>query len=266
MPIGRAISAIPPSSSAPIATLIAKDYAAKQRAGIDPDRATPWTDALSATPPHEGSNTTHFSVVDAAGNAVSNTYTLNFSYGVGLVADGTGVLLNNELDDFTAAPGASNAYRPGRIRGQPARPRQAALVVDVANHRAEGRQAGAGDGLARRQPHHLDRAAGDRQCARLPHGCRVRGGGAARCTINGCRTKSGSSTVSPTMCIAALRAKGHTVIEPLGQTSANSIAVTDRMDCSARPIRAPVAPNAAGRVGRSGGGWRICLMTASGSA
>jgi gamma-glutamyltranspeptidase / glutathione hydrolase len=96
--------------SAPVATLISKDYAAKQRAGIDPDRATPWTDALSATPPHEGSNTTHFSVVDSMGNAVSNTYTLNFSYGVGLVADGTGVLLNNELDDFTAAPGASNAY------------------------------------------------------------------------------------------------------------------------------------------------------------
>ena len=65
---------------------------------------------LSATPPHEGSNTTHFSVVDAAGNAVSNTYTLNFPYGVGLVAEGTGVLLNNELDDFTAAPGASNAF------------------------------------------------------------------------------------------------------------------------------------------------------------
>ena len=64
----------------------------------------------SATPPREGGNTTHFSVVDAAGNAVSNTYTLNFSYGVGLVAEGTGVLLNNELDDFTAAPGASNAY------------------------------------------------------------------------------------------------------------------------------------------------------------
>src|ERR1700736_3498082 len=96
--------------NAPIATLIAKDYAARQRAGIDLDRATPWTDALSATPPREGSNTTHFSVVDGRGNAVSNTYTLNFSYGVGLVADGTGVLLNNELDDFTAAPGASNAY------------------------------------------------------------------------------------------------------------------------------------------------------------
>ena len=55
-------------------------------------------------------NTTHFSVVDSSGNAVSNTYTLNFRYGVGLVADGTGVLLNNELDDFTAAPGASNAF------------------------------------------------------------------------------------------------------------------------------------------------------------
>ena len=49
-------------------------------------------------------------MVDRFGNAVSNTYTLNFSYGVGLVAEGTGVLLNNELDDFTAAPGASNAY------------------------------------------------------------------------------------------------------------------------------------------------------------
>ena len=96
--------------NAPIAALIAKDYAAKQRAGIDLARATPWTDALAAVPPREGSNTTHFSVVDSRGNAVSNTYTLNFSYGVGLVAEGTGVLLNNELDDFTAAPGASNAF------------------------------------------------------------------------------------------------------------------------------------------------------------
>jgi gamma-glutamyltranspeptidase / glutathione hydrolase len=95
--------------SAPIATLIAKDYAARLRASIDPDHVTPLTDA-SLVQPHEGHNTTHFSVVDAFGNAVSNTYTLNFSYGVGLVADGTGVLLNNELDDFTAAPGAANAF------------------------------------------------------------------------------------------------------------------------------------------------------------
>ena len=96
--------------SVPVATLTSKDYAAKQRASIDLDRATPWTDLLSAKSPREGSNTTHFSVVDSYGNAVSNTYTLNFSYGVGLVAEGTGVLLNNELDDFTAAPGASNAF------------------------------------------------------------------------------------------------------------------------------------------------------------
>jgi gamma-glutamyltranspeptidase / glutathione hydrolase len=95
--------------NAPITTLIGKDYAAKQRAGIDPDHVTSLTDA-SQVEPHEGQNTTHFSVVDAFGNAVSNTYTLNFSYGVGLVADGTGVVLNNELDDFTAAPGASNAF------------------------------------------------------------------------------------------------------------------------------------------------------------
>src|SRR6185436_13723858 len=96
--------------TAPVATLIAKDYAAKQRASIDAARATPWTAALPALPPREGSNTTHFSVVDNRGNAVSNTTTLNFSYGVGLVADGTGVLLNNELDDFAAKPGVPNAF------------------------------------------------------------------------------------------------------------------------------------------------------------
>jgi gamma-glutamyltranspeptidase/glutathione hydrolase len=60
--------------------------------------------------PYESPQTTHFSIVDAAGDAVSNTYTLNFSYGVGLVAEGTGILLNNELDDFAAKPGAPNAY------------------------------------------------------------------------------------------------------------------------------------------------------------
>src|SRR4029077_18476740 len=57
-----------------------------------------------------GGNTTHFSVVDQFGNAVANATTLNFSYGLGLVADGTGILLNNELDDFAAKPGAPNAF------------------------------------------------------------------------------------------------------------------------------------------------------------
>jgi gamma-glutamyltranspeptidase/glutathione hydrolase len=95
----------------PIARLISKDYAAAWRATIDPAHATP-ASAIHAggTVDHEGHNTTHFSVMDRFGNAVSNTYTLNFSFGVGLVAEGTGVLLNNELDDFAAKPEAPNAY------------------------------------------------------------------------------------------------------------------------------------------------------------
>jgi gamma-glutamyltranspeptidase/glutathione hydrolase len=95
----------------PVARLIAKDYAARWRASIDPAHATP-ASAIRAggDAPHEGRNTTHFSVVDKFGNAVANTYTLNFSYGVGLVAEGTGILLNNELDDFAAKPDAPNAY------------------------------------------------------------------------------------------------------------------------------------------------------------
>jgi gamma-glutamyltranspeptidase / glutathione hydrolase len=60
--------------------------------------------------PYEADQTTHFSIVDGSGNAVANTYTLNFSYGLGLVAEGTGVLLNNEMDDFSAKAGALNAY------------------------------------------------------------------------------------------------------------------------------------------------------------
>jgi gamma-glutamyltranspeptidase/glutathione hydrolase len=95
----------------PVARLISKDYAATWRATIDPAHATP-ASAIHAggTVDHEGHNTTHFSVIDRFGNAVSNTYTLNFSFGTGLVAEGTGVLLNNELDDFAAKPDAPNAY------------------------------------------------------------------------------------------------------------------------------------------------------------
>src|SRR6185437_4933748 len=95
----------------PVARLISKKYAADWRATIDPARATPARDIRpGAEPSSEGRNTTHFSVTDRFGNAVSNTYTLNFSYGVGLVAAGTGVLLNNELDDFAAKAEAPNAY------------------------------------------------------------------------------------------------------------------------------------------------------------
>ena len=94
----------------PIARLLSKAYATALRAKIG-ERATPAADIRPGMPAEaEGRNTTHFSVIDRDGNAVSNTYTLNFSFGLGLVADGTGVLLNNELDDFTAKPGAANAY------------------------------------------------------------------------------------------------------------------------------------------------------------
>jgi gamma-glutamyltranspeptidase / glutathione hydrolase len=99
----------------PLARLIAKSYAQALRAEIDPEHATP-ARAISSDSSHEGDNTTHFSVIDAFGNAVANTYTLNLAYGLGLVADGTGILLNNELDDFAAKPGAPNAF--GLIGGE----------------------------------------------------------------------------------------------------------------------------------------------------
>jgi gamma-glutamyltranspeptidase/glutathione hydrolase len=100
----------PATVKMPIAGLISKKYAASLRATIT-DKATPATAIRAGKPADgEGRNTTHFSIIDKDGNAVSNTYTLNFSYGLGLIADGTGVLLNNELDDFTAKAGASNAY------------------------------------------------------------------------------------------------------------------------------------------------------------
>jgi gamma-glutamyltranspeptidase/glutathione hydrolase len=214
--------------NAPLSTLLDKGYAAKQRASIDLAKATPWTDALSAvppTPPREGQNTTHYSVVDSAGNAVSNTYTLNFPYGVGLIADGTGVLLNNELDDFTAAPGASNAFglvgfeanlpgpgkrplssmtptivlkdgKPVLVTGSPGGSRIIStvlqVVVDIIDYRMDIAAAVAAPRL-----HHQW----------LPDEVRI---------------ERGFSDAT----LAALRAMGHKVVEPMGQTSANSILVT----------------------------------------
>jgi gamma-glutamyltranspeptidase/glutathione hydrolase len=95
----------------PIAGLLSKQYAQKVREQISADKATPSNEIKAGNPlPYESDQTTHYSVVDRDGNAVSNTYTLNFSYGLGLVADGTGIMLNNELDDFAAKAGAMNAY------------------------------------------------------------------------------------------------------------------------------------------------------------
>jgi len=93
----------------PTSFLLNAKYLASRAQTITPDRATPSTSVLPGSPtPYESSQTTHYSVVDREGNAVSVTYTLNGSYGSGVTATGTGVLLNNEMDDFSAAPGASN--------------------------------------------------------------------------------------------------------------------------------------------------------------
>jgi gamma-glutamyltranspeptidase / glutathione hydrolase len=95
----------------PLAGLTSKPYAEHLRSMIELDRARPAADIRPGEPQrYESDQTTHFSVVDVDGNAVANTYTLNLPYGSGLVAEGTGVLLNNELDDFAAKPGAANAY------------------------------------------------------------------------------------------------------------------------------------------------------------
>ena len=94
----------------PVRGLTSKRYARIISKDIG-ERATPSSEIRNGDPAAaEGDNTTHFSVVDRYGNAVANTYTLNLSYGNGLIADGTGVLLNNELDDFAAKPGVPNAF------------------------------------------------------------------------------------------------------------------------------------------------------------
>ncbi len=100
----------------PIARLLAPEHAAKIRAAIIDNRAGD-SDALSpGKAPHEGSNTTHYSIADAAGNVASVTYTLNDWFGAKVTAAGTGILLNNEMDDFTAAVGTPNMY--GLVQGE----------------------------------------------------------------------------------------------------------------------------------------------------
>ncbi|NRD73619.1 gamma-glutamyltransferase [Shewanella sp. VB17] len=95
----------------PVQALISKDYAKKLASQIVMNKATPSSEVKPGDlAPYESNQTTHFSVVDKWGNAVSNTYTLNFSYGSGMVAQGTGILLNNEMDDFSAKPGVPNGY------------------------------------------------------------------------------------------------------------------------------------------------------------
>jgi gamma-glutamyltranspeptidase/glutathione hydrolase len=103
----------------PVKELVSRDYARRLARQIDHNSATPSTKVapgLGPLPRPESNETTHFSVIDRNGNAVSNTYTLNFSYGSRIVVPGTGILLNNQMDDFSAKPGTPNAY--GLIGGR----------------------------------------------------------------------------------------------------------------------------------------------------
>ncbi|PLC03249.1 gamma-glutamyltransferase [Variovorax sp. RO1] len=100
----------------PLDRLLDKGYAAKIRAAIDPKKAGVSKDIKPGVAPHEGSNTTHYSITDKWGNAVSVTYTLNDWFGAKVTADKTGVLLNNEMDDFTSKVGVPNLY--GLVQGE----------------------------------------------------------------------------------------------------------------------------------------------------
>jgi gamma-glutamyltranspeptidase/glutathione hydrolase len=209
--------------------LISKRYAASLRKTIDPERATP---ALSIRPgkpaAFEAGNTTHYSIVDRFGNAVSNTYTLNLGYGLGLVADGTGVLLNNELDDFAAKPGAPNAYgligldeanapaggkrplssmtptivlkngRPFLVTGSPGGSRIITTVLGVLLNVIDYRMDIA-EAVSAPRIHHQW----------LPDTVAIEPG-------------------LPAAIIAALQERGHKIVQPFPGTSANSILVTRR--------------------------------------
>lgn len=100
----------PDSVQVPVRRLTSDDYAAGLRASILPDKATPSDMLPGSAPPHEGINTTHFSIIDRDGNLVAATQTVNLSYGSGLVVGGAGFLLNDELDDFALRPGTPNAF------------------------------------------------------------------------------------------------------------------------------------------------------------
>lgn len=100
----------------PVDHLLDKDYAAKLRAAIDPQKAGISQDIKPGVSPHEGNNTTHYSIVDKWGNAVSVTYTLNDWFGAGVMASKTGVILNDEMDDFTSKIGVPNMY--GLVQGE----------------------------------------------------------------------------------------------------------------------------------------------------
>ena len=100
----------------PLERLLSKDYAGRIRTQISADKAGNSQDIKPGVPPHEGTETTHYSIVDRAGNAVAVTYTINANFGAKVMAGNTGVLLNDEMDDFTIKPGTANMF--GLVQGQ----------------------------------------------------------------------------------------------------------------------------------------------------
>lgn len=103
--------------------LLSTTYARTLATGVDPQRATPSAMLPPAQPSPQGPQTTHFSVIDAHGNRVAATLSINLPFGSGFMAPGTGVLLNDEMDDFAASVTASNAYgligsRPNRVQAR----------------------------------------------------------------------------------------------------------------------------------------------------
>ena len=109
----------------PIARLLSASNIARIRSDIQPNRATPSSEVKGSLGAAEGMHTTHFSILDAKGNAVSVTYSINYLFGVGMMAGDTGFFLNNTMDDFTSKPGVPNSFglvqghvneiRPGKI-------------------------------------------------------------------------------------------------------------------------------------------------------
>lgn len=211
----------------PVKWLTSKAYAAQLRASIEMQRATPSRDIRAGEAPREGDNTTHYSIVDRFGNAVSNTYTLNLSYGVGLVTEGTGVLLNNEMDDFAAKPNAPNAFglvggdanapgprkrplssmtptivlkkgRPFLVTGTPGGSRIITTVLQIVLNTIDHRM-NAAEAVSAPRIHHQW----------LPDELRV-------------------ESDLPAATADALKARGHNVVAPLPRGSANSILVTPR--------------------------------------
>ena len=102
--------------SNPVAYLLGKHHVDAIRDAIDPLHAGISADLRPGVAPHEGSNTTHYSIIDRDGNAVAVTYTLNDAFGARVTAAGTGVVLNDEMDDFTSKPGVANLY--GLVQGE----------------------------------------------------------------------------------------------------------------------------------------------------